>query len=106
MGFPTGEIEGTNRNGKNQLKDIYAKNQNRPRTRKPQGRVAKRMAGRAQETAGERKEVLETARRTEPSASQAALGQNRKGIRLRRAGRQGDAGRSVPRQEPAYRLSF
>src|SRR2546427_8618836 len=64
------------------------------------------MAGRPQETSVERKEVLETARRIEPSTSQAALGQNRKGIRFRRAGGQGDARRFVLRQEPASHLSL
>src|SRR5207249_8192592 len=59
-----------------------------------------------QETSGERKEVLETARRIEPSTSQAAVGQNRKAIRFRRADRQGDTRRFVLRQEPAPHLSF
>src|SRR3989442_2414849 len=64
------------------------------------------MAYRPQETSGERKEVLETARRIEPATSQAALGQNRKGIRFRRADGQGDTRRFVLRQEPAYHLSL
>src|SRR2546421_8138153 len=64
------------------------------------------MAYRPQETSGERKEVLDTARRIEPSTSQAALGQNRKGIRFRRANRQGDTRRFVLRQEPASHLSL
>src|SRR6266581_2936850 len=37
----------------------HAQNQNHPRNRRPQGRVAKRMDRRPQETSGEGKEVLE-----------------------------------------------
>src|SRR5437667_825280 len=64
------------------------------------------MACRSQEASVERKEVLETARRIEPSTSQAALGQNRKGIRFRRAGGQGYTCRLILRQEPAPHLSL
>src|SRR5437870_12489757 len=64
------------------------------------------MACRSQETSGERKEVLETARRIEPSASQAALGQNRTGTCFRWADGQSNARRFVLRQEPAHYLSL
>src|SRR2546427_433927 len=92
-------------NTKQQI-ESYAQNQNCPRSRKPQSGFTKGMAGRSQEAFGERKEVLETARRIEPPTPQAALGQNRETIRFLWADGQGDARRFVRRQEPAYCLSL
>src|ERR1035438_1123516 len=83
-----------------------AKNQNRSRNGEPQSRHAKGLARGPQEIPCRRKEVLETARQIKPATPQAALGQNRKGLRFRRADWQSDARRFVLRQEPAHYLSL
>src|SRR5437588_495981 len=64
------------------------------------------MAGRPQETAGERKEVLESSRRVEPATAQVALGENRKDLHFRGARWQGEARRFVRGQKPTHRVSF
>ena len=65
---------------------------------------ARRMDLRPQGPAGKGKGVHPAARRVEPAAPGASLGEGREGIRLRRPGRRGDAGRSLRPPEPAHRL--
>src|ERR1041385_192922 len=64
------------------------------------------MARRPQETPGERKEVLEAARRIEPSTPQAAVGQNTKGLRFRWTDGQTNISWFVRGQEPTHCLSL
>src|SRR6185312_12500840 len=69
-------------------------------------RVARRMDRRPQDISRGGESLHPCPRCTGPQAPRAAMGARRQALRVRRAERQGNSGRSVRRQEPAYRLSL